>query len=63
MGLGWDTNCDIDASVIMLDAAGTKVDHCAFDKLTSNCGSVRHSGDNLDGAGDGDDEVITVHLN
>ena len=39
-----------------------KADYCAFDRLTSNCGSIRHSGDNLDGAGEGDDEVISVNL-
>ena len=33
-----------------------------FGKLTSRRGSVRHSGDNLTGDGDGDDEVITIEL-
>ncbi|MDM9678639.1 TerD family protein, partial [Raoultella planticola] len=33
-----------------------------FRKLKSTCGSVVHTGDNLTGEGDGDDEVINVYL-
>ncbi|MBO0223118.1 tellurium resistance TerZ family protein, partial [Vibrio parahaemolyticus] len=35
----------------------------SFRKLKSSCNSVIHSGDNLTGEGDGDDETIFVELN
>ncbi len=55
---------DCDASVIMLqnDRFVNQDDLVYFGKLRSNCNSVRHSGDNLTGEGDGDDEVIMVDL-
>lgn len=59
-------NFDCDASVIMLDANEklTKKENLVyFGNLTSPCHSVRHSGDNLTGAGSGDDEQIQVTLN
>lgn len=67
MGLGWDVAqgadpIDLDASCILFDANGGVVDEVWFRHLKSNDGSVRHSGDNLTGAGDGDDEVINVEL-
>lgn len=70
MGLGWDAsgglfgggNIDLDASCAMFDANKTVVDTVSFRQLHSRDGSVRHSGDNLTGAGDGDDEVINVDL-
>src|SRR3546814_6986467 len=33
-----------------------------FQKLVSSDGSIRHSGDNLTGEGDGDDETISIDL-
>jgi len=66
MGLGWDTgrdSIDLDASCAMYDAAKKELDTVWFRQLKSKCGSVVHSGDNLTGAGDGDDEVISVDLN
>jgi tellurium resistance protein TerD len=33
-----------------------------YNQLKSACGSVQHTGDNLTGAGEGDDEVIMVDL-
>lgn len=71
IGLGWDantrggSNIDCDASVIMLDDNGklsNKRDLIYFGNLKSVCGSVRHSGDNLTGHGDGDDEQIVIEL-
>ena len=62
LGLGWDTECDIDASVLLLDKKGTLLEKVYFGNLTSNNGAVVHSGDNLTGEGDGDDEVLTVNL-
>ena len=67
MGLGWDPapgrrNIDLDASVIAFDADGRDVDKVWFMSKQGCGGAVRHSGDNLTGKGDGDDEVITVDL-
>lgn len=56
---------DCDASVIMLDSNGRmnkKEDLIYFGNLQSRDGSVRHTGDNLTGDGDGDDEQIIVEL-
>ena len=61
-GGGGGDSIDLDASVIMLDANKSKVDVVYFGQLKSRDGSIRHSGDNLTGAGDGDDEIIYVDL-
>ena len=57
-------NIDCDASVIMLknDKVANNSDVIFFGNLKSENGSVMHSGDNLTGAGDGDDEQIVVQL-
>jgi len=71
-GLGWDENdsdtgedFDLDASVFML-GANEKIptdNHFIFyNNLNSPDGSVEHTGDNLTGDGDGDDETINVNL-
>lgn len=76
MGLGWDPvkikgimgfftspeEIDLDASCIMFDAAKNLVDVVWFRQLKNKDGSICHSGDNLTGAGDGDDETISVDL-
>jgi tellurium resistance protein TerZ len=74
MGLGWDAvkkrglfgmraqSIDLDASALLFDTAGNLVDQVWFRQLTSRDGSVRHTGDNRTGAGDGDDESIQVDL-
>lgn len=67
MGLGWDPaadgkSIDLDAGCVMLDASGAKVEAVYFMHLKSKDGSIVHSGDNLTGEGDGDDEVIKVDL-
>lgn len=76
MGLGWDgimkkglfgmggrrVDVDLDANALLFDAAGNLVDTVWFRQLQSKDGSVRHSGDNRTGAGEGDDETITVDL-
>ncbi|TYK44042.1 TerD family protein [Actinomadura decatromicini] len=74
MGLGWDAikkkgmfgkqreqDIDLDASCVLL-ADGGVADVVYFGKLTSDDGSVRHTGDNLTGVGDGDDESVLVDL-
>ncbi|MBJ7469921.1 MAG: TerD family protein [Solirubrobacteraceae bacterium] len=53
---------DLDASVVLLDANRQVVDTVWFRQLRSKDGSVTHTGDNLTGAGDGDDESILVDL-
>ncbi len=63
---GGSPNIDCDASVIMLgenEKLRSNQDVVYFGNLRSSCGSVQHSGDNLTGAGDGDDEQIIVDLN
>ena len=56
---------DCDASVLMLDE-NNKLQGVSnliyFGNLKSKDGSVVHTGDNLNGEGDGDDEVILVDL-
>jgi len=53
---------DLDASLILMDKSGDVLDTIWFRQKESRCGAVRHSGDNLTGEGDGDDEVINVEL-
>ncbi len=60
--LGGNDSIDLDAGCILMDSIGNKVDTIWFRKLKSTCGAVVHSGDNLTGEGDGDDEVINVSL-
>ena len=59
--LGVRQAIDCDASVIMLeDDKFSEVVY--FGQLKSKCRSIVHMGDNLTGAGDGDDEVINIDL-
>lgn len=56
---------DIDASVFMLGENGKGIGPTPlvyYGKEVSACGSIRHTGDNRTGAGDGDDEVILLDL-
>ncbi len=67
MGLGWDPaqrgrTIDLDASCILFDERGKDVDKVWFMSKKGARGAVRHSGDNLTGQGDGDDETIAVDL-
>ncbi len=72
VGLGWDTNAsatggdfDLDASIFLLGESGKLLgdDYFIFyNNKTSPDGAVTHTGDNLTGDGDGDDESITVDL-
>ncbi|MGE6631937.1 TerD family protein [Bacillus sp. NPDC077027] len=62
-GGGADIDCD--ASVLMLknDRFTENKDLVYFGNLKSRCASVEHTGDNLTGEGEGDDEQILVDLN
>jgi tellurium resistance protein TerD len=71
IGLGWDprvtdgADFDLDASVFMIGADGKVVSdkHFIFyGNLNSPDGSVEHTGDNLTGDGEGDDEIVNVDL-
>lgn len=55
-------NVDLDASALLLDASGNILDQVWFQQLQSGNGAVSHSGDNLTGEGEGDDETISVDL-
>jgi tellurium resistance protein TerD len=72
IGLGWDTRAtdgadyDLDASLFMLNAEGrvrSDSDFIFYNNLKSTDGSVEHTGDNLTGEGEGDDEAIKVGVN
>ena len=72
VGLGWDTNrydggkdFDLDTSIFLLGASGkvnSDEDFVFYGNLKHVSGSVEHLGDNLTGAGSGDDEQIKIDL-
>ena len=72
IGLGWDTNSsstgsgfDLDASVFILGENKKLVSDAHFvffNNLNSPDNAVIHTGDNLTGDGDGDDEQIKIDL-
>jgi tellurium resistance protein TerD len=71
VGLGWavrtstGADYDLDASALLLNASGKVVSdqHFVFyNNLKSPDGSVEHTGDNLTGGSEGDDEVVKVNL-
>jgi tellurium resistance protein TerD len=71
VGLGWDVRTttgadfDLDASALMVGTDGKILSDqhfIFFNNLTSPDGSVEHTGDNLTGEGEGDDEAIKVNL-
>ncbi|MEL7734393.1 TerD family protein [Bacillus velezensis] len=61
---GGGANIDCDASVLMLenDKMTDSKNVIYFGNLKSRCGGVVHTGDNLTGEGDGDDEQILIDL-
>ena len=71
IGLGWDarstdgTDFDLDGSAFVLNEAGkvrSDADFIFYNNLKTPDGSVEHTGDNLTGQGEGDDESIKVNL-
>ncbi|MRW83533.1 chemical-damaging agent resistance protein C [Pseudoduganella sp. FT26W] len=71
VGLGWDVRStdgnqfDLDGSAFLLKADGkvrNDSDFIFYNNLKSTDQSVLHSGDNRTGAGDGDDETVTIDL-
>ncbi|WP_420821794.1 TerD family protein [Pseudonocardia broussonetiae] len=71
VGVGWDVRAttgadfDLDVSAIMLGADGRVLSDSHFiffNNLISPDGTVEHTGDNLTGEGEGDDEQLKVDL-
>lgn len=70
VGLGWDVNkgngsaFDLDAFIVPLGPDGKAItsETCYYGRLKTLNEGLSHSGDNLTGAGDGEDEVITVTM-
>jgi tellurium resistance protein TerD len=71
VGLGWDVRTttgadfDLDASALLVGTDGKILGDqyfVFFNNLKSPDGSVEHTGDNLTGEGEGDDEMIKVNL-
>lgn len=78
VGLGWDEvkqarrglfapkpqpiDCDASALLLKNGKLAGNSDIVYFGNLRHNSGTVQHMGDNLTGAGDGDDEQIVVDL-
>lgn len=72
VGLGWDVNkydggqdFDLDASIFLLDGNGkvsSPEDFVFYNNTAGGNGSVVHTGDNLTGDGDGDDEQVKVAI-
>ncbi len=71
VGVGWDVRAttgvdfDLDASALMIGRSGkvlTDQHFVFFNNLTSPDGTVEHTGDNLTGEGEGDDEQVRVDL-
>jgi len=72
VGLGWDTNkysggsdFDLDAAAFLLGENGKVLndsDFIFYNNLNGRNGAVVHTGDNLTGEGDGDDEVIIINF-
>jgi len=71
IGLGWDARAtdgaafDVDGSAFLLKVDGkvrADLDMIFYNNLKSSDQSVTHSGDNRTGAGDGDDETVSIDL-
>ena len=72
VGLGWDTNAydtgsdfDLDAAAFCLTDSGkvsSQNDFVFFGNLNHVSGAISHLGDDLTGAGDGDDQQIKIDL-
>jgi len=73
VGLGWDANnfngsapYDLDVSCFLLGTNGKVLndeqDFVFYNNLIGRNGAVIHQGDNVDGQGDGDDEVILINF-
>lgn len=61
---GKETHHDLDLSCYIFDRDGRYISHVAAQdgKNADQTGHIYHSGDNIEGLGDGDDEQISVEL-
>ncbi len=71
IGAGWDLNAfdadalDLDLSVIMINkenTTGADDDFIFYNNMDAYESAIKHNGDSRTGAGDGDDESITIDL-
>jgi tellurium resistance protein TerD len=71
VGIGWDLNAfdadviDLDVSIFLLnknDLTRVDEDFIFYNNLQDAAGAVKHMGDSRTGAGDGDDESISIDL-
>ncbi len=72
IGLGWDIKIydsgydfDLDAAAFLLGQNGKVLkddDFVFYNNLEGRNGAVVHTGDNLTGAGEGDDEIIIINF-
>jgi len=65
VGLGWDVDegeVDLDVSAVLMDSESNDLEAVFFGRPESQEHGIEHTGDNLTGEGDGDDEQIIVHL-
>lgn len=71
IGVGWDLKAfeshplDLDASLFLLDSNGDTredKDFVFYNNLDGCDGAVKHLGDSRTGAGEGDDEMISINL-
>mmetsp|Transcript_8316 Transcript_8316/g.23819 ORF Transcript_8316/g.23819 Transcript_8316/m.23819 type:complete len:180 (-) Transcript_8316:526-1065(-) len=65
VGLGWETRCDIDSSIVLLsqDCRVRDIVYFSSKKDRATDGQfISHGGDNTTGDGDGDDEVAPLGL-
>lgn len=65
IGMGWDVDEDIAMDLdcgLAVYSSGQRIDYCDFEKMETNDAACRHTGDNRDGEGDGDDEQIIVEF-
>ncbi len=71
VGLGWDARVtdgaafDLDASAFLVKMDGkvrSDNDFCFYNNKVVADGAVKHEGDNLTGAGEGDDETVKIEL-
>ena len=53
---------DFDVSAVLFDSIGSVIDAAYFKKPIAAGGKVIHSGDELTGVKEGDDETISINL-
>lgn len=62
VGLGWDTCCDLDASILQVCENGQQIEPICYFNESNKDHSIYTTGDNLTGDAVGDDEKIFINL-